>query len=72
MYLFPLTTSNNISLSNFSKADQTVYVYVLFYPIFRKAMPFFIRVLQTVAFGNWYHYKVHVQSLIHVHSLLGC
>ena len=28
--------------------------YILLYPIFRKALPSFIRVLQTVAFGNWY------------------
>ena len=28
--------------------------YVLFYPIFRKAVLLFIRELQTVAFGNWY------------------
>ena len=30
-----------------------IYTYVFFYPIFRKALPSFIRVLQTVAFGNW-------------------
>ena len=29
-------------------------LHILFHPIFRKALPVFLRGLQTVAFGNWY------------------
>ena len=36
-----------------SKADKQCKEYILFYPIFRKALLFFIMVLQTVAFANW-------------------
>ena len=40
-----------------------IYIYILFYPIFRKVLPFFIRVLQTVAFGNYLNCNVTVINI---------
>ena len=44
--------------------------YVLFYPIFRKAITFFIRVLQIVAFGNWFVTRERMQIVCAVSTIL--